>query len=82
MADPRMKNLRIKTGVVKRLAHEKVSYEIEADQQRGRIQRFKDEGKCAIQFMLISILAVPQFFPLERFMCLGYSPKSLVEAWA
>lgn len=46
MADPRLKQLKIKTGVVKRLAKEKVMYEKEAENQRNRIQKFKDEGKC------------------------------------
>lgn len=46
MADPRLKQLKIKTGVVKRLAKEKVMYEKEAETQRNRIQKFKDEGKC------------------------------------
>lgn len=45
MADPRIKALRIKTGVVKRLAKEKVLYEREADEQRHRIQEFKDQGR-------------------------------------
>ncbi|XP_054288887.1 tubulin-specific chaperone A [Macrosteles quadrilineatus] len=43
--DPRVKQLKIKTGVVRRLAKEKVMYEKEADSQRQRIQKFKDEGK-------------------------------------
>ncbi|GLH12809.1 Tubulin-specific chaperone A [Gryllus bimaculatus] len=45
MTDPRIKILRIKTGVVKRLAKEKSMYEREADQQRVRIQSYKDQGK-------------------------------------
>ncbi|KAF5300135.1 hypothetical protein FQR65_LT09226 [Abscondita terminalis] len=45
MADPRLKSLKIKTGVVRRLAKEKVVYEKEADQQRCRIEKFKGEGK-------------------------------------
>lgn len=45
MADPRIRTLKIKTGVVKRLAKEKTVYEREAEQQKERIQRFKDEGK-------------------------------------
>jgi len=45
MADPRIKTLKIKTGVVKRLAKEKVMYEKEADSQRNRVQKYKDEGK-------------------------------------
>jgi tubulin-specific chaperone A len=44
MADPRIKALRIKTGVVKRLAKEKIMYEKEADEQRLRIQKLKDQG--------------------------------------
>lgn len=36
MADPRIKTLKIKTGVVRRLAKEKVVYEKEADQQKNR----------------------------------------------
>jgi tubulin-specific chaperone A len=45
MADPRIKALRIKTGIVKRLTKEKIMYEKDADEQRQRIQKFKDEGK-------------------------------------
>ncbi|XP_046739325.1 tubulin-specific chaperone A [Diprion similis] len=45
MSDPRIRTLKIKTGVVKRLAKEKVTYEKEAAQQRDRIQKFKDQGK-------------------------------------
>ncbi|PNF28941.1 Tubulin-specific chaperone A [Cryptotermes secundus] len=45
MADPRIKTLRIKTGIVKRLTKEKIMYEKDADEQRQRIQKLKDEGK-------------------------------------
>lgn len=45
MADPRIKTLKIKTGVVKRLAKEKTTYEKEAEQQRNRIEKLKREGK-------------------------------------
>nr|BAN20409.1 cofactor A, putative [Riptortus pedestris] len=45
MTDPRIKVLKIKTGVVKRLTKEKICYEKEADQQKERIQKYKDEGK-------------------------------------
>lgn len=45
MADPRIRTLKIKTGIVKRLAKEKIVYEKEADDQRTRIERFKTEGK-------------------------------------
>lgn len=45
MADPRIRQIKIKTGVVKRIAKEKVVYEKEAEQQRKRIQKIKDEGQ-------------------------------------
>lgn len=45
MADPRIRTIKIKTGVVKRLAKEKTVYEREAEQQKTRIQKYKDEGK-------------------------------------
>lgn len=45
MADPRIRTLKIKTGIVKRLSKEKIVYEKEADDQRTRIERFKTEGK-------------------------------------
>lgn len=43
--DPRIRQMTIKTGVVKRLAKEKVVYEREADVNRSRIAKFKAEGK-------------------------------------
>lgn len=45
MADPRLKTIKIKTGVVKRLAKEKVVYEKEAETQQQRIEKYKKEGK-------------------------------------
>lgn len=45
MSDPRIRTLKIKTGVVKRLAKEKVTYEKEAAQQRERIQKLKEQGE-------------------------------------
>lgn len=45
MADPRIRTLKIKTGVVKRLAKEKTVYEREAEQQRNRIDKIKAEGR-------------------------------------
>lgn len=45
MADPRLRQLTIKTGVVKRLAKEKTVYEREVVQQRERIERLRSEGK-------------------------------------
>lgn len=43
--DPRIKTLKIKTGVVKRLAKEKVVYEKEANQQKTKIEKLKECGK-------------------------------------
>lgn len=45
MSDPRIRTLKIKTGVVKRLAREKIMYEKEAAQQRERIQKLKEQDK-------------------------------------
>ncbi|KAJ2938462.1 hypothetical protein O0L34_g15699 [Tuta absoluta] len=44
MADPRIRQIKIKTGVVKRIAKEKVVYEKEAEQQRNRVQKLKEQG--------------------------------------
>lgn len=44
MSDPRLRTLKIKTGIVKRLAKEKVTYEKESEQQRDRIQKYKEQG--------------------------------------
>ncbi|KAL6425925.1 hypothetical protein ACFW04_008913 [Cataglyphis niger] len=43
MSDPRIRTLKIKTGVVKRLAKEKITYEKEATQQRERVQKLKEQ---------------------------------------
>ncbi|XP_013909142.1 PREDICTED: tubulin-specific chaperone A isoform X1 [Thamnophis sirtalis] len=43
MADPRIRQIKIKTGVVKRLAKEKVMYEKEARQQEEKIEKMKAE---------------------------------------
>lgn len=45
MADPRIRQIKIKTGVVKRIAKEKIVYEKEAEQQKNRIEKIKDEGQ-------------------------------------
>lgn len=45
MADPRIRQIKIKTGVVKRIAKEKVVYEKEAELQKKRIQKITDEGQ-------------------------------------
>lgn len=44
MADPRVRQIKIKTGVVKRLSKEKVMYEKEAKQQEEKVERMKKEG--------------------------------------
>ena len=43
--DPRLKKLRIQTGVVKRCGKEKLSYRKEADMQREKIEKMKADGK-------------------------------------
>ena len=43
--DPRLKKLRIATGVVKRCGKEKLSYRKEAEMQREKIEKMKLEGK-------------------------------------
>ena len=45
LKDPRIKQLKIKTGVVKRLSKEKVSYEKEAEQIQEKIKKMQEEGK-------------------------------------
>ncbi|XP_040276112.1 tubulin-specific chaperone A [Bufo bufo] len=44
MADPRVRQIKIKTGVVKRLCKEKLMYEKEAIQQEEKVERMKREG--------------------------------------
>ncbi|KAG8523701.1 Tubulin-specific chaperone A [Galemys pyrenaicus] len=43
MADPRVRQIKIKTGVVKRLVNEKVIYEKEAKKQKEKIEKMKAE---------------------------------------
>lgn len=45
MADPRLRQISIKTGVLKRLTKEKTVYEREVDQQKARIEKLRAEGK-------------------------------------
>merc|ERR1711862_840602 len=49
MADPRIKQLKIKTGVLKRVGKEKLSYRKEADQQKAKIEKMKEDGKDEIE---------------------------------
>ncbi|XP_039966414.1 tubulin-specific chaperone A [Bactrocera neohumeralis] len=44
MADPRLRQLTIKTGVVKRLTKEKTVCEKEVVTEQNRLERFKGEG--------------------------------------
>lgn len=44
MADPRLRQLSIKTGVVKRLTKERTVYEKEVQTERKRLDKFKSEG--------------------------------------
>lgn len=44
MSDPRLRQLTIKTGVVKRLSKEKTVYEKEVVTQRNRIDKLKTDG--------------------------------------
>lgn len=43
--DPRIRQLKIKTGVCKRSGKEKASYVKEAEQQKAKIEKMKAEGK-------------------------------------
>jgi len=45
MADPRVRQIVIKTGVVKRYAKEKISYEKEAEKEKNRIEKFREEKR-------------------------------------
>ena len=47
--DPRLKKLRIQTGVVKRCGKEKLSYRKEADQQKEKLEKMKTEGREDIE---------------------------------
>uniref|UniRef100_A0A8C4XTR9 Tubulin-specific chaperone A n=2 Tax=Falco TaxID=8952 RepID=A0A8C4XTR9_FALTI len=44
MADPRLRKIKIKTGVVRRLAKERIMYEKEAKQQEEKIEKMKAEA--------------------------------------
>jgi len=45
MADPRIKEIRIKTGVVKRCGKEILMYQKEADQIKEKIKKMQAEGQ-------------------------------------
>ncbi|XP_029025616.1 tubulin-specific chaperone A [Betta splendens] len=44
MADPRIRQIKIKTGIVKRLAKEEIAYITEAKQQEQKVERLKAEA--------------------------------------
>ncbi|KAJ3605164.1 hypothetical protein NHX12_027214 [Muraenolepis orangiensis] len=46
MADPRIRQMKIKTGVVKRLAKDKVMYEQEVKDQMVKIEKLKEAKEC------------------------------------
>lgn len=45
MADPRIKTLKIKTGVVKRITKEKLMYIKELEEQREKVEKLKLSGE-------------------------------------
>ena len=45
MTDPRAKQIKIQTGVVKRIIKEKSMYEKEVQQTENRIEKMKTDGK-------------------------------------
>jgi len=49
MSDPRLKTLKIKTGVVKRLTKEKIMYAQEAEKQDEKVQQMK--AKSELNFL-------------------------------
>lgn len=44
MADPRIKQIKIQTGVVKRLAKEKLMYMKEAEKEKQKLEKMKEDG--------------------------------------
>lgn len=45
MADPRLRQIKIKTGVVTRITKEKVSYEKETENEKRRLEKLKEAGR-------------------------------------
>merc|ERR1712013_874878 len=43
--DPRLKQIKIKTGVLKRVGKEKLSYRKEADMQKAKLDKMKEDGR-------------------------------------
>ena len=49
MSDPRLKQIKIKTGVLKRVGKEKLSYRKEADKEKAKIEKMKEEGRDELE---------------------------------
>lgn len=62
MADPRIKTLKIKTGVVKRLTKEKLMYIKETDQQREKVEKLKESGKM---IKIMWVIKAFEFFKMQ-----------------
>lgn len=60
MSDPRERIIKIKTGVVKRLAKEKTVYEKEASLQRERVQKYKDDGNHSFNLTFFHDFLTPE----------------------
>ena len=56
MTDPRLKQIRIKTGVLRRLGKEKLSYKKEADIQMARVEKMKKEGRDEYDIMKMGLV--------------------------
>uniref|UniRef100_A0AC11EDM4 Tubulin folding cofactor A n=1 Tax=Ovis aries TaxID=9940 RepID=A0AC11EDM4_SHEEP len=74
MADPRVRQIKIKTGVVKRLVKEKMMYEKEAKQQEEKIEKMKAEDgenyaikkqRCELNAHVLPSLHVSQVVLLQ-----------------
>lgn len=91
MADPRLRQLTIKTGVVKRLTKEKTVYEREVVQQKQRIERLRAEGKddyvlrkvshqSAMQEFFRHSVASPRLYYWESHFSLPQEDEVLTES--
>ena len=59
--DPRIRQLKIKTGVCKRSGKEKASYVKEAEQQKAKIEKMKAEGKDEYEIRKMGEVGVHRF---------------------
>ena len=76
MTDPRLKQIRIKTGVLKRLGKEKLSYKKEAEIQKVRVEKMKTEGRDEYDIMKMGQVVQ------ESLMMIPHCHKRLVVAHA